>query len=53
MKIIILDRCTVTNGDVDLSPIEKVGEVEYYDILTKEEIIKVSTGATEIGRAHV
>ena len=40
MKIVILDRCTVTNGDVDLSPIEKVGEVEYFDILTKQEIIE-------------
>ena len=40
MKIVILDRCTVTNGDVDLSPIEKLGEVEYFDILTKDEIIK-------------
>ena len=40
MKIVILDRCTVTNGDVDLSPIEKLGEVEYFDILTKDEIIE-------------
>lgn len=48
MKIIILDRCTVTNGDVDLTPIEKVGEVEYYDILSKEEIIKVAAGADAI-----
>lgn len=48
MKIIILDRCTVTNGDVDLTPIEKVGEVEYYDILSKEEIIKAAAGADAI-----
>ena len=40
MKIVILDRCTVTNGDVDLSPIERLGEVEYFDILTKDEIIE-------------
>lgn len=40
MKIVILDRCTVTNGDVDLSPIESLGEVEYFDILTKQEIIE-------------
>lgn len=44
MKIVILDRCTVTNGDVDLSPIEKIGEVEYFDILTKDEIIKNLAG---------
>ncbi len=44
MKIVILDRCTVTKGDVDLSPIEKFGEVEYLDILTKEEIIEKLKG---------
>lgn len=44
MKIVILDRCTVTNGDVDLSPIEKIGEVEYFDILSKEEIIEALRG---------
>ena len=31
MKITILDKCTVTNGDVSLTPIEKVGEVRYFD----------------------
>ncbi len=38
MKIVVLDKCTVTKGDVDLSPIERLGEVEYYDLLTHEEI---------------
>ena len=45
MKLIILDKCTVTNGDVDLSPLEAFGEVEYYDLLPKEEIKKVLHGA--------
>ncbi len=31
MKITVLDRCTVTNGDVSLSPLEEVGEVRYFD----------------------
>lgn len=48
MKIVILDKCTVTNGDVDLSPIEKFGETEYYDILPKEEIIRVLQGADTV-----
>lgn len=48
MKIIILDKCTVTNGDVDLSPIEKFGQVEYYDILPKDEIIRVLQGADAV-----
>lgn len=48
MKIIILDKCTVTNGDVDLSPIKKFGEVEYYDILPKDKIIQVLQGADAV-----
>ena len=48
MKIIILDRCTVTKGDVDLTPLEQYGTVEYYDILTKPEIICVAKDADAI-----
>lgn len=48
MKIVILDKCTVTNGDVDLSPIEQFGQVEYYDILPKEEIIEALQGADAV-----
>ena len=48
MKIVILDKCTVTKGDVDLSPLEKFGEVEYYDILTKDEIKKALVGADAV-----
>lgn len=48
MKIVILDRCTVTKGDVDLSIIEKLGEVEYYDLLNKDEIIKALQGADAV-----
>ena len=39
-KISLLDLCTLTIGDIDFSPIEKLGTVEYHDILTKEEIIE-------------
>lgn len=48
MKLIILDKCTVTNGDVDLSPLEQFGEVEYYDLLPKEEIKRVLVGADAV-----
>lgn len=50
MKIIILDRCTVTKGDddVSLAPIEALGDCESYDILPKEEIIRVATGADAV-----
>jgi glycerate dehydrogenase len=38
MKIAVLDRCTVTNGDVDLTPIEHIGEVRYFDLLPPAEV---------------
>lgn len=41
MKITVLDRPTFTVGDIDLTCIEALGSVEFYDILTKEEIIEV------------
>ena len=39
-KIVLLDKCTLTVGDIDFSAIEALGTVEYYDILTKEEIMQ-------------
>ena len=48
MKTVILDKCTVTKGDVDLSLLEQFGEIEYYDMLPKQEIIKVLQGAQAV-----
>ena len=48
MKIVILDKCTVTKGDVDLSVLEKLGEVDCYDIISKEEIISALQGADAV-----
>ena len=39
MKITILDRCTVTNGDVSLRPLESVGQVQYYDVLPQQALV--------------
>ena len=38
MKIVILDRNTVTNEDVSFSEIEALGEVTYFDVLPKEKL---------------
>jgi len=38
MKITILDTCTVTNGDVSLESIAKLGEVTFYDVIEPENI---------------
>lgn len=48
MKTIVLDKCTVSTGDLDMTPLECCGEVEYYDVLTKPEIIRVLQGADAV-----
>lgn len=48
MKTVILDRCTVTKGDIDMTALEQFGEVEYYDILTKTEMIEALKGADAV-----
>lgn len=48
MKIIVLDKCTVTKGDLNLTAIEELGDVEYYDMLSKPEIISVLKGADAV-----
>lgn len=39
MKIVILDRNTVTNEDVSFAEIEALGEVEYFDVLSQEKLV--------------
>lgn len=38
LQIAVLDRCTVTNGDISFASMEAVGEITYYDVLPQEEI---------------
>jgi glycerate dehydrogenase len=38
MKITILDRNTITTGDVSLAPIEALGEVKIFDTLPSEKV---------------
>lgn len=39
MKIAVLDKCTVSNGDISLSPLESLGEVRFFDTLPRQELI--------------
>ncbi len=48
MRQIILDRVTLTQNDIDFSPLTEICETEFYDILSKEDIIKVSRNADVI-----
>lgn len=38
MKITVLDKCTVTTGDVSLLPLEEAGEVKYYDTVPHKDL---------------
>ena len=37
-KIVILDACTVSNGDVDFGAFESMGDVKIYDVLNGDEL---------------
>ncbi len=39
MKITILDRNTITTGDVSLAPIKALGDVKIFDTLSPEQVI--------------
>ena len=40
MKVTILDKISFTNGDLNLGCFDSLGNVEYYDILPKNEVAK-------------
>lgn len=44
-RIVSLDTHTLSAGDLDFSVIEALGDVKFYDILTEEEILKVTRDA--------
>lgn len=48
MKITILDRNTLTIGDVDFSPIEALGDVSYYDALPPEQVVSACKDADAV-----
>lgn len=47
MKIVILDKKTVTEGDISLKEIEDLGEVQSYNLTAREEIVE------HIGEAEI
>lgn len=48
MNITVLDRCTVTAGDISFAPIEKTGNVTYYDTLPQSEVAKAIGNADAV-----
>lgn len=55
LKIAVLDRCTVTNGDVSFAPMEAVGEITYYDVLPPERIAEAigDRDAVVVNKANI
>ena len=47
MKTTVLDKCTVTTGDVSLSSLEALGEVRFFDTLPREKLA-AAIGDSEI-----
>ena len=45
MKIALVDRCTVSTGDMDFSAIEALGDVSFYDLLTPEQLVAAARDA--------
>ena len=44
-RIVSVDTCTVSCGDIDFSRIEALGEVKFYDVLTPDELASAATDA--------
>lgn len=40
IEIVLLEKDTLTSGDMDFSCFEKIGKVKYYDTLRGEELVK-------------
>lgn len=48
MNIVILEKCTVTNGDVDISALEALGDVQIYDAVPPDELPEICRDAEMI-----
>ena len=55
MKITILDRNTITTGDVSLAPLEALGDVNCYDFMPNDKIIPVigDSDAVIVNKAQI
>ena len=45
MKIVSVDLCTLSAGDINFSALEKLGEVSYYDVLSPAALARAAGGA--------
>ncbi len=45
MNIVSADMCTLTAGDIDFSPLEKLGKVTYYDFLSRGGLVRAASEA--------
>ena len=45
MKVTVLDKISFTVGDIDLTSLDNLGNVSYYDVLPSEKVIEVCKDA--------
>ncbi len=48
MNITVLDQNTVTMGDLDFGPLERLGKVSYYDALPEDRVVEACLGADAV-----
>ena len=44
-RIVSVDTCTVSCGDIDFPRIEALGEAKFYDVLTPDELASAAADA--------
>jgi len=48
MNITVLDRCTVTRGDIDLGILQNLGNLKIYDVIPEEHLVETIQDADVI-----
>ena len=48
MKIAVLDLNTLTRGDLDFSPLDKLGETSYHNVLSEDQLVEACKGVDAI-----
>ena len=48
MRLMVLDRCTVTRGDISLDELKRFGELKIYDVIPENRLAETIRGADAV-----
>ena len=48
MRLTVLDRCTVTRGDISLDELERFGELKIYDVIPENRLAETIRDADAV-----